>query len=151
MTGLTVTPPTKTVYAAGEELDTTGMKVEAKYSDNTTKELTEEEYMLSGFDSSKAGTITVTISVGELKETFDIVIKDKIIGGSDTDNNNEGLGGIQQGAGQIVFGVNQTADTNVKVPKTGDETNAVLALIVLAVSASVAVGTLAAGRRRQRR
>lgn len=103
MTGLTVTPPTKTVYAAGEELDTTGMKVEAKYSDNTTKELTEEEYMLSGFDSSKAGTITVTISVGELKETFDIVIKDKIIGGSDTDNNNEGLGGIQQGAGQIVF------------------------------------------------
>ena len=43
MTGLTVTPPTKTVYAAGEELDTTGMKVEAKYSDNTTKELTEEE------------------------------------------------------------------------------------------------------------
>ena len=58
MTGLTVTPPTKTVYAAGEELDTTGMKVEAKYSDNTTKELTEEEYMLSGFDSSKAGTIT---------------------------------------------------------------------------------------------
>jgi len=62
MTGLTVTPPTKTVYAAGEELDTTGMKVEAKYSDNTTKELTEEEYMLSGFDSSKAGTITVTIS-----------------------------------------------------------------------------------------
>ena len=87
----------------------------------------------------------------ELKETFDIVIKDKIIGGSDTDNNNEGLGGIQQGAGQIVFGVNQTADTNVKVPKTGDETNAVPALIVLAVSASVAVGTLAAGRRRQRR
>lgn len=151
MTGLTVTPPTKTVYAAGEELDTTGMKVEAKYSDNTTKELTEEEYMLSGFDSSKAGTITVTISVGELKETFDIVIKDKIIGGSDTDNNNEGLGGIQQGAGQIVFGVNQTADTNVKVPKTGDETNVVPALIVLAVSASVAVGTLAAGRRRQRR
>lgn len=151
MTGLTVTPPTKTVYAAGEELDTTGMKVEAKYSDNTTKELTEEEYMLSGFDSSKAGTITVTISVGELKETFDIVIKDKIIGGSDTDNNNEGLGGIQQGAGQIVFGVNQTADTNVKVPKTGDETNAVPALIVRAVSASVAVGTLAAGRRRQRR
>ena len=151
MTGLTVTPPTKTVYAAGEELDTTGMKVEAKYSDNTTKELTEEEYMLSGFDSSKAGTITVTISVGELKETFDIVIKDKIIGGSDTDNNNEGLGGIQQGAGQIVFGVNQTADTNVKVPKTGDETNAVPALIVLAVSASVAVGTLAGGRRRQRR
>ena len=144
MTGLTVTPPTKTVYAAGEELDTTGMKVEAKYSDNTTKELTEEEYMLSGFDSSKAGTITVTISVGELKETFDIVIKDKIIGGSDTDNNNEG-------SGQIVFGVNQTADTNVKVPKTGDETNAVPALIVLAVSASVAVGTLAAGRRRQRR
>lgn len=151
MTGLTVTPPTKTVYAAGEELDTTGMKVEAKYSDNTTKELTEEEYMLSGFDFSKAGTITVTISVGELKETFDIVIKDKIIGGSDTDNNNEGLGGIQQGAGQIVFGVNQTADTNVKVPKTGDETNAVPALIVLAVSASVAVGTLAAGRRHQRR
>ena len=72
-------------------------------------------------------------------------------GGSDTDNNNEGLGGIQQGAGQIVFEVNQTADTNVKVPKTGDETNAVPALIVLAVSASVAVGTLAAGRRRQRR
>ena len=36
------TPPTKTTYTAGEQLDLTGMVVTAEYSDGTTKDITTE-------------------------------------------------------------------------------------------------------------
>ena len=55
--------PNKTVYTEGENFDPTGMKVIAKYSDNTTKEIT--SYNISGGDNLQVGTTSVTIKYEE--------------------------------------------------------------------------------------
>ena len=53
--------PAKTVHWVGEELDTTGLVLTVRYSDNTTAKVT-EGYTVSGFDSSTAGTKFFTIT-----------------------------------------------------------------------------------------
>ena len=57
------TLPAKVQYTVGEELDTTGMVVSAKYSDGTSAVVT--NYEVYGFDSSKAGTSVVRVSYSE--------------------------------------------------------------------------------------
>ena len=52
--------PEKTYYRVGETFDSTGLVVVAMRTDNTEKEIT--DYTVSGFDSSKAGTKTITVS-----------------------------------------------------------------------------------------
>jgi hypothetical protein len=52
--------PEKTYYRVGETFDPTGLVVAAMRTDNTEKEIT--DYTVSGFDSSKAGTKTITVS-----------------------------------------------------------------------------------------
>ncbi len=61
---LSVTPPTKTDYTVGEELDLTGMEVTARYTDGSTKEIT-EGYMVTGYDKDVPGEQTITISYTE--------------------------------------------------------------------------------------
>ncbi len=77
LSSITLTPPTQTTYNVGEELDTTGMVVTANYSDNSTKEVT-SDVNLSGFDSSTAGDVTVTVSYTEkeitVSETFNVTV-----------------------------------------------------------------------------
>lgn len=74
------TLPTKVNYTVGEELDTTGMVVKAKYSDGTSAVVT--GYTTYGFDSSKAGTSTVRVSYSEGGVTkvtaYSIVINEAI-------------------------------------------------------------------------
>ena len=55
--------PTKTTYEEGEDFDKTGMKVFAKYSDGSTKEIT--EYQIIGGESLKEGTASITIRYEE--------------------------------------------------------------------------------------
>ncbi|MBQ3602256.1 MAG: bacterial Ig-like domain-containing protein [Clostridia bacterium] len=57
------TLPAKIQYTVGEELDTTGMVVRAKYSDGTSAVVT--NYEVYGFDLSKAGTSVVRVSYSE--------------------------------------------------------------------------------------
>ncbi len=57
------TLPAKIQYTVGEELDTTGMVVRAKYSDGTSAIVT--NYEVYAFDSSKAGTSVVRVSYSE--------------------------------------------------------------------------------------
>lgn len=52
--------PEKTYYRVGETFDPTGLVVAAMRTDNTEKEIT--DYTVSGFDSSKAGAKTITVS-----------------------------------------------------------------------------------------
>lgn len=52
--------PEKTYYRVGETFDPTGLVIVALRTDNTEKEIT--DYTVSGFDSSKAGTKTITVS-----------------------------------------------------------------------------------------
>ena len=60
---ITVTPPSKITYTVGETLNTSGMKVIAKYSDTSTIDVT-NNVKVSG-DLSTAGTQTVTVSYAE--------------------------------------------------------------------------------------
>ena len=52
--------PEKTYYRVGETFDPTGLVVVVLRTDNTEKEIT--DYTVSGFDSSKAGAKTITVS-----------------------------------------------------------------------------------------
>ena len=73
----------KEVYAIGEEFDTTGLNVTVigKCGDITKEFLLDADISFSGFDSSTAGTktVTATYSYGENKthtETFDVHVVD---------------------------------------------------------------------------
>jgi len=70
---ITVTPPTKTDYTVGDELDTTGMVVTAKYNDDTTKTVTGT---LSGYDKTKAGTQTITVTFEGKTATFTVTVSE---------------------------------------------------------------------------
>lgn len=78
VTEIKVTLPTKTEYIVGEELDLTGMKVEAVYHDNTTEDVTEKaEVKVTDFDSKKVGKQTITVTYEERTATFTVTVKEE--------------------------------------------------------------------------
>lgn len=84
LTGISVTPPTTTTYTAGDELNLDGLKVTAAYSDNNTKDVTENaDVDTSACNMDEAGTYTVTVSYTEngvtKTDTFDITVKDAAV------------------------------------------------------------------------
>lgn len=68
----------KTEYLLGEEFSTEGIVVEAVYNDGSTRELTADEYTITGFDSNVIGPkeITVTYTEGgtELTASFTVQV-----------------------------------------------------------------------------
>ena len=78
LTSITVTAPAKLEYTVGEELDLTGMTVTAVYSDETTKDVTEEAD-ISGYDKDAEGTQEITVTYTEngveAKATFNVTVK----------------------------------------------------------------------------
>jgi glucan-binding YG repeat protein len=79
--GLSITPPTKTEYEIGEELDLEGLAVTANYSDGSQQELAAGSYTVEGFDSETPGQKTVTVSYteGDVTKTaeFTVTVKEK--------------------------------------------------------------------------
>lgn len=69
------TYPKKTSYLIGEALDLTGLVLTATYSDGSKKTVT-EDYSVSGFDSSSAGTKTITVSFDGKTTTFTVTVKE---------------------------------------------------------------------------
>ena len=67
LVSIDVTPPTKTNYLIGEELDLTGFKVIAHYDDNSTRDVT--EYAKIQLDTSSEGSITIFVTYTEKDET----------------------------------------------------------------------------------
>lgn len=61
--------PTKIVYAVGEPLDTSGLVLNAVYSDNSSETVT-QGYTVSDFDAAVAGTKAVTVSFGDKSAVF---------------------------------------------------------------------------------
>ena len=68
-----VSPAKKTEYALGEDLDLSGLQIEATYSQGYTRTLT-EGFTVSGFDSSTAGTKTVTVSYAGFSVSFEVEV-----------------------------------------------------------------------------
>lgn len=73
VTGITVSKmPDKTTYYQGELFDGAGLEVSKTYSDGTSEVIT--VYELSGFDSSSAGTKTITVTASGKTATFEITV-----------------------------------------------------------------------------
>lgn len=60
----------KTSYAVNTPLDVTGLTIEAAYSDQSTQTVPVTENMVSGFDSSTAGSKTLTITYEGRQTTY---------------------------------------------------------------------------------
>jgi len=71
--------PTKTTYVVGDRLDTSGLVVKAFYSDGTNQDVTT---YTTNFDSSTAGTKTVTVSYGGKTATTTFTVQVYAKGGS---------------------------------------------------------------------
>lgn len=70
--------PSKSVYYIGDSLDTSGLAIDL-YSSDGSKKTVSSGYTVSGFDSSSAGTKTVTVSYDGLTTTFNVTVKTPII------------------------------------------------------------------------
>jgi len=69
LTGIAISaPPTKTEYEIGDTLDLAGLVVTAVYSDDTTAVIGISELTAGGFDSSTAGSKTVTVTKRKKKK-----------------------------------------------------------------------------------
>lgn len=67
--------PTKTTYEIGESLNTSGLKLKLNYSDSSS-EIVSNGFITSGFDSSTAGTKTITVSYSGKSTTFKVMVND---------------------------------------------------------------------------
>lgn len=78
--------PAKTEYAQGLSIDLTGMEVVGTYSDGTVSALPVTKDNVSGFDSSKIGSQTVTVTLEGKTAAFDVNIIPilNVISGSNT-------------------------------------------------------------------
>ena len=94
--------PNKTSYIVGEKLDTTGLKVMANYSDNTSNEVT--EYTVTGFDSDSVGQQTVTVTYKDMTATFTVTVRGKNLVGIGVQSQPAKLEYVQGSGGVDVTG-----------------------------------------------
>ena len=66
------TKPTKRTYRLGEEMDLTGMVVNATYSDGSSVAVT--NYTVSGYSATTVGTQTITVTFGGKTTTFEVTV-----------------------------------------------------------------------------
>ncbi|MFW2512274.1 carbohydrate binding domain-containing protein [Demequina sp. SO4-13] len=71
--------PTKTDYMVGDALDLDGLEVTATWTDSATSVLTADEFTVTGFDSSAAGDVTLTVTYDadtSITTSFDVTVTD---------------------------------------------------------------------------
>ena len=73
-----LTKPTKLEYKYGESLDTSGMSVKAIYDDNQS-EVIKSDYSVTGYDKTKSGTQTITVTYRNQTATFDVTVAEPVI------------------------------------------------------------------------
>lgn len=74
LTGITVKAPTKTTYLTSQNLDTTGMKVVAAYDNDTSTEVAVSANGITGYDNSKVGSQTITVTYGDKTANFTVKV-----------------------------------------------------------------------------
>ncbi|MCL2751454.1 MAG: bacterial Ig-like domain-containing protein [Firmicutes bacterium] len=84
-TNFTIIYPAKIVYNIGEAIDLTGCKITVSFDNGTTATIDVTSAMIAGFDSSEAGTVTVTITYQGISKNFDVTVE--VVGG---DGGNDG-------------------------------------------------------------
>ena len=160
---ITVTAPTKTEYAIGDELDLVGVVVTAKYSDGTEKVLAAEDYVVSAFDSSTAGEKQVTVSYTEDGVTktaaFTVTVKESSgssedpgtsedPGSSEDPGGSEGPGTGSSGSesGGTESGTGSGTENNNNA-QTGDGMTVPIILLSLLVAASAGIAVVLGKKR----
>lgn len=66
----------RTEYTVGDRLDVSGLTIEAVYSDQSRQTVAVTQSMVGGFDSSAAGSRTLTISYKGARTTYTVEISD---------------------------------------------------------------------------
>lgn len=90
--------PSKLSYNVNELLDLTGAKITVTKSDLSTEDIDVTTSMISGFDSSIAGTKTVTVTYEGQTTSFDVTVTNQ--SEESGDNTGEGNGGnTEEGSG----------------------------------------------------
>jgi hypothetical protein len=69
-----LSPPDTIVYARDQDFDPAGLVVEARFSDETRRELSPDEYTLSGYDTQKPGAQMVTVRTEGAETGFPIMV-----------------------------------------------------------------------------
>lgn len=69
--------PTQISYTVGDTFSTAGMTVEARFTDGTAFDIA--GYTCTGYDLTKAGIQTITVSYGRFYDTFQINVQEKQI------------------------------------------------------------------------
>ncbi|MDD3867371.1 MAG: LCP family protein [Eubacteriales bacterium] len=68
--------PNKTIYKVGDELDLTGILVQAVYSDGSVQDLSPDQFLVSGFNSEKPDEVQmVNLSFDDYSISFPIIIE----------------------------------------------------------------------------
>ncbi|MCL2675708.1 MAG: bacterial Ig-like domain-containing protein, partial [Firmicutes bacterium] len=76
--------PSKTSYKTGETLDTTGLTVTFTRNNNTTAAVALSDCEITGFDSSTAGTKTITVKYQGFSQTFTVTVTEDDVKGCST-------------------------------------------------------------------
>ena len=124
----------KTEYVKGEMLDLSKLTVTAVYSDGKTATIPAGNYTVSGYDSSKVGEQTVTVTYGGKTASFKVTVKEKAADPSKPSDTQKPSG-------------SQGADDTNKAVQTGDNTNLFLPIAGV-VAAAAAVGVVLWRRKR---
>ena len=66
----------KTSYYVGEKLNTDNLSISLYSEKGEIRVLSAEEYVIEGFDSSKAGNLTLTVRYGEFTTNYGVVVKE---------------------------------------------------------------------------
>ncbi len=70
--------PQKSVYAYGEELDTTGLVLHLTYNDDTVVEMT-DGFIVQGYNAQVSGYQMVTVSYGGFSDTFAVTVQPPVL------------------------------------------------------------------------
>ena len=71
---ISITPPAKLLYLVDEDLDLSGMVITGAFSDGSLVSLPDADYTVTGYDMSERGSQTVTITVDDKTDTFEITV-----------------------------------------------------------------------------
>lgn len=114
--------PTKTKYTAGEKFDKTGMKVTAKYSDGSSKEIEGYTYSPAGELKTSDKEIKISYTEGSITKTAKVVIT--VASGVDNGNSND--------KGTTSGNKIDKTTAGKEYPKTGAKT-VILPLLLIAI------------------
>ena len=102
LTGIKINTPMKTQFLQGSPLELAGLIVIATFDDGTTTALKPDDYSVSGFDTSKTGEQTITVTAGGNTATFTVTVIENPDYKPVTDGEGDGNGGCGQKAAAVI-------------------------------------------------